>query len=201
MVSRTSAASPSAPLRKSTGLVATITRTAPVGPITRRLSTPAAPPRLSLRRRRGRPDRHTVDLNLDHSRRPGSTCAVAAPCAARRHGRRRRCRIHDRRHEPQFFGFGNASLSFSAIAAASQTIAAATSPCRRATAETESPLATISATIRALSSSLHVRRRPAPVKTSSRRTGLVIALSTVSILSLTVKTKTADSQIRTSSGR
>ena len=35
MVSRTSVASPSAPLRKSTGLVATITRIAPVGPITR----------------------------------------------------------------------------------------------------------------------------------------------------------------------
>ena len=42
------------------------------------------------------------------------------------------------------------------------------SPCRRATAETDSPLATISATIRALSSSLHVRRRPAPANTSSR---------------------------------
>src|ERR1700724_2867771 len=57
------------------------------------------------------------------------------------------------------------------------------------TAQTESPLATISATIRALSSSLHFRRRPAPVKTSSRRTGSVIALRTVSILSPTVKTK------------
>jgi hypothetical protein len=55
MVSRTSAASPSAPLRKSTGLVATITRTAPVGPITRQLSTHAAPPSKSLRPRRGRP--------------------------------------------------------------------------------------------------------------------------------------------------
>src|SRR6185437_12458587 len=62
-------------------------------------------------------------------------------------------------------------------------------PWRRATAQTESPLATISATIRPLSSSLHFRRRPAPVKTSSRRTGSVIALCTVSILSLTVKTK------------
>src|SRR6185437_13751440 len=71
-------------------------------------------------------------------------------------------------------------------------------PWRRATAQTESPLATISATIRPLSSSLHFRRRPAPVKTSSRRTGSVIALCTVSILSLTVKTKP---QIRTSSER
>src|SRR5436190_21518033 len=62
-------------------------------------------------------------------------------------------------------------------------------PWRRATAQTESPLATVSATIRALSSLLHFRRRPAPVKTSSRRTGSVIALCTVSILSLTVKTR------------
>ena len=41
-------------------------------------------------------------------------------------------------------------------------------PCRLATPETDSPLVTISATIRALSSSLNDRRRPAPVKTSSR---------------------------------
>ena len=60
---------------------------------------------------------------------------------------------------------------------------------RRATAQTESPLVAISATIRALSSSHQVRRRPAPVNTSSRRTGSVIAVSTVSILSPTVKTR------------
>jgi hypothetical protein len=53
-------------------------------------------------------------------------------------------------------------------------------PCRRATAQTDSPLVTVSATIRALSSALHARRRPAPVKTSS-------ALCSVSILSPTVK--------------
>src|SRR3979490_3037070 len=62
-------------------------------------------------------------------------------------------------------------------------------PWRRATAQTESPLATISATIRALSPLLHFRLRPAPVKTSSRRTGSVIAICSVSILSLTVKTE------------
>jgi len=55
-----------------------------------------------------------------------------------------------------------------AIAVASQITVGGDNPCRRATAETDSPLATISATIRALSSSLHVRRRPAPVNTSSR---------------------------------
>src|SRR5437762_215983 len=74
-------------------------------------------------------------------------------------------------------------------------------PWRRATAQTEAPLATISATIRALSSWRHFRRRPAPVKTSSRRTGSVIAICSVSILSPTVKNQTADSQIRTSAGR
>jgi hypothetical protein len=41
-------------------------------------------------------------------------------------------------------------------------------PCRRATPETLSPLVIISPTIRALSSALHVRRRPRPVNTSSR---------------------------------
>ena len=51
-----------------------------------------------------------------------------------------------------------------------------------------SPLVTISATTRALSSLLHVRRRPAPVNTSCRRTGSVIALCSVIVLSLTVKT-------------
>lgn len=74
-------------------------------------------------------------------------------------------------------------------------------PCRRATAQTESPLVAISATIRALSSSRHARRRPLPVKTSSRRICSVIALCSVSIPSLTVKNQTADSQIRALSGR
>jgi hypothetical protein len=67
MVSRTSAASFSAPLRKSTGLVATITRTAPVGPITCRLSMHAAPPSKSLRPRHGRPGLSRRDLDLDRS--------------------------------------------------------------------------------------------------------------------------------------
>jgi hypothetical protein len=60
---------------------------------------------------------------------------------------------------------------------------------RRATAEIESQPATTSATIRALSSAVHVRRGPAPVNTSTRRIGLVIASPTVSVRSLTVKTR------------
>jgi hypothetical protein len=62
-------------------------------------------------------------------------------------------------------------------------------PWRRATAHTESPLVAISPTIRALSSSRHVRRRPAPLNTSSRRTGSMIPICSVSILSPTVQTK------------
>lgn len=60
-------------------------------------------------------------------------------------------------------------------------------PCRRATGQTDSSPIKLSATIRALSSSLQVRRRPAPVNTSIRRTGSEIALCSVSILSLTVQ--------------
>src|SRR3954471_18379687 len=45
IVSRTRAARPSIPLRKSTGRVAIMTRTAPVGPITVPPSAPGSPPR------------------------------------------------------------------------------------------------------------------------------------------------------------
>lgn len=44
MASRTRAASPSTPLRKSTGRVATITLTAPLGPIMTAASGPGSPP-------------------------------------------------------------------------------------------------------------------------------------------------------------
>ena len=61
-----------------------------------------------------------------------------------------------------------------ALAGASQITAVATS--MPSGPDTELPLVAISATIRALSSSLNDRRRPVPVKTSSRCTGLVIAI-------------------------
>jgi hypothetical protein len=100
MVSRTSAASPSAPLRKSTGLVATITRTAPVGPITRRLSTPAAPlhDRCSPRRGRSEPSHRRSQPRSFRAR-----LNLRRGIALRRTRRRRRCRIYDRRHKPQLF--------------------------------------------------------------------------------------------------
>src|SRR5262249_8583453 len=72
-------------------------------------------------------------------------------------------------------------------------------PWRRATAQTESP--TVSATIRALSSSLQRRRRPLPVNTSSRRAGSVIALRSVSILSLTIHNRPQTWQIKPSAER
>jgi len=81
MVSRTRAASPSAPLRKSTGLVATITRTAPVGPITRWLSTHVAPPSKSWRPRRGRPAPSRHLSRLRSFRRWPRLCTVAPSVA------------------------------------------------------------------------------------------------------------------------
>ena len=50
------------------------------------------------------------------------------------------------------------------------------SPCRRATALIEVPGPSLSATMAAFSSSDHVRRRPAPVNSSMRRTGSDIAI-------------------------
>ena len=56
-------------------------------------------------------------------------------------------------------------------------------PWPRATEQTDASLAVLSATIRAFSSALQLRRRPVPVNTSIRRTGSVIALCSVIILS------------------
>lgn len=55
------------------------------------------------------------------------------------------------------------------------------SPCRRATSQTVVPSAWLSATICAFCSAVHERRRPAPVNTSSRRTGSVLDLSKSSV--------------------
>ena len=87
-----------------------------------------------------------------------------------------------------------------AIDVASQATVAATihvSP----TPETESPLVTISATIRALSSSRHVRRRPAPVKhfQPADRLGDSTMFSVHS--KPNGQNQTADSQIASSSER
>src|SRR5258708_4953843 len=68
-------ASPSAALGKSTGLVATITRTAPVGPITCHLSMLAAPLSRSLRRHRGQPElsrRRSRPRSFPHRVQPGA---------------------------------------------------------------------------------------------------------------------------------
>jgi hypothetical protein len=74
-------------------------------------------------------------------------------------------------------------------------------PWRRATAQTESPLVAISATIRTLASSHHARRRPAPVNTSSLRIGLRDSTMFSVHSKPNGQNQTADSQIRTSSER
>src|SRR5258705_4628411 len=113
MVSRTSAASPSAPLRKSTGLVATITRTAPVGPITAGLQR--AQHRLnSLHvRAAAHSDRYAVDLDLD---RPSTRLSLALRgLALTADSRCRRGNIHHRRHERQSIRVRNPNLGFSQL--------------------------------------------------------------------------------------
>src|SRR5262249_9137043 len=60
-------------------------------------------------------------------------------------------------------------------------------PCRRATAQTESPLDALSLTIRTFSSSSKARLRPAPVNTSFPCAGLVLASLTVTIQNLTAQ--------------
>src|SRR5258708_7782620 len=80
MVSRTSVANPSAPLRKSTGLVATITRTVPEGQIS---GSPPAPERLRQscwRPRGGRPGSYPRRPQPRLSRYRAWTC-IAALCA------------------------------------------------------------------------------------------------------------------------
>jgi hypothetical protein len=54
-------------------------------------------------------------------------------------------------------------------------------PCRRATAQIDSSPSWLSAMIRAFCSAVHDRRRPVPVKTSSRRTGSGLHLGKSSV--------------------
>src|SRR5258708_3544290 len=106
MVSRTSVANPSAPLRKSTGLVATITRTAPVGPITRRHRSNSLHVRTAAD-----PYRHAVDLDLNRSSTRLSLALRGFALAANR--RCRRGNIHDRWHELQSIRLRKPNLGFS----------------------------------------------------------------------------------------
>ena len=96
-----------------------------------------------------------LDLDVDHSR----TGLNLAPrhSALRADGRRRRCRIQDGRNELQFFSIESAVWDICNSRRRPNNYCGE-NPCRRATAETESPLATISATIRALSFAPHLRR-------------------------------------------
>src|SRR6476469_6807987 len=111
MVSRTSVANPSAPLRKSTGLVATITRTA------------------------ADPYRHAVDLDLNRSSTRLSLALRGFALAANR--RCRRGYIHDRWHELQSIRLRKPNLGFSHLPTPAKQLRG-DNPCRLATPETES---------------------------------------------------------------
>src|ERR1700689_3610271 len=112
-----------------------------------------------------------------------------------------RCRIYDRRHEPHFVVFGNDRLSFSDLPPPAKQLL------RR---QSVSPRHARNRVAAALDLGDHPRLVLVAPSPPASRTGenlqpasrlLVIALSTVSILSLTVKAQAADSQIRTSVGR
>jgi hypothetical protein len=74
-----------------------------------------------------------------------------------------------RRREPYFLRFGMIVRGFSQLTSRESNNCRGDNPCRRATEQTELTLAAISATIRALSSSLHRRRRPNPVNSQQQR--------------------------------
>src|ERR1700721_3025323 len=124
MASRTSVANPSAPLRKSTGLVATITRTAPDGPIT---GSPSGPERLlqsCLRPRHGRPGSLRRRPQL-RSLRHQAQASIAGLCAGRDE------QVPVQPHPPPppqtaILPLQNPPPQLPSAAGASQTIAAAT---------------------------------------------------------------------------
>lgn len=131
----------------------------------RRLSTHAAPSSKSLRPRRGQPAQlRRRSRSLQYWPRP---CHAAAAAAEQQTIAHSQSQARTPAHQPQ-----KPRPQIISTDVASQTNCSGDNPWRRVTAQTELPPVAISATIRALSSSRHVRRRPAPVNTSNRRTGL-----------------------------
>ena len=130
--------------------------------------------------------------------------SVASQAFAPPAKRGRHCvHIHHCRHKLQFFRFRMRGRSFSQLTAPARPHCCGdkgVTPHRRGP---NSPLAPVSATIRALSSLLHFRRRPAPVKTSSRRTGSGASTTHCVHSKLNGQNQTANSQNSTSpeSGR
>ncbi len=98
-------ASPSMPLRKSTGRVASKTRTAPEGPITSRPSRHRSPPRSRPRRHRGRPAPRRHPPRARHRPHPSGADALVSPGPSPPFvGRRRSVGRHDDRHEQRPLG-------------------------------------------------------------------------------------------------
>jgi len=167
MVSRTSVASPSAPCGSQQAWLPHHAD-APVGPITRRFQCRSTAIKIFCVRTRPT-GRHVVDLDLDRS---GTGLGLA-----------RGVSVADRRRSAATTAGTNCSPSAaeSRIDVASQTTAAVTI---HGVEQRHRPSLRSSRShrhIRALSSSRHVRRRPAPV-TLQAATGSVIAICSVSIL-------------------
>jgi hypothetical protein len=135
---------PRRPCGKSTGLVAIMTRTAPVGRITRRPSMHAAPPRPSWSRAAD-PNRHAVDLDPRWSRnsdRPGAPDrgpTGVLPALAKV--------LPQSPARTAVLQLGSSSSHATRPRGASRTTV---------TAQTDSPLVSLSATMRALFSALQI---------------------------------------------
>ena len=95
--------------------------------------------------------------------------------------------IHHRRHEQYFFCIGMIAAFLQLTSPAKQLLRRKSMP-----SDDRTDRSTARYDLRndpRLSSSLHFRQRPAPVKTSSGRTGFVIAVCAVSIVRLTIRTE------------
>ena len=141
--------------RKSTGRVATRTRTAPDETIMRGPSPRAALPRATRHPAASNPNHAPIRLDHDRGRR-----------------RTRFLRSHHDRHEHGRLVRRQSQLAVPRRLAPGKEMLRA-DLCRRATSDTTAPGAYDSATIRPLSSSLHRRRRPTPLRISTRPRGAV----------------------------
>ena len=166
--SRTSMPKPSMPLRKSTGRVASMTRTAPVGPITTSPSRRRSPPRSPRRRR--------PDPPAPRRRRSRVRCSPLCPppafaqlraCRWLTGGRRLGLGRHDDGHEQR--PLGRSGTARHGPAGASRTAAGASG---RDGARRRRPRSRPRSSPRRsppFSAAMKLRRRPPPVKTSKRR--------------------------------
>jgi hypothetical protein len=132
------------------------------------------------------PNRHAVNLNLDNPTSEIHLVLPSAPPTTNRTLRGRR--FHNRQNEPQRMPVIAGRRRLPRLSAPAKQLLRRQSMPPRHRADRLATRHTLGDNP-SLVFRLQVRRRPEPVNTSIRRTGSVIALCSVSILSLTVKTQ------------